>query len=784
MLETYFVMNFMTIMILAALLTMMYVNRDVKIPASNLFVVCIGLMVVLTIAGTFDTEIDVSVLSAAAATRVVQTRRIMSTLAYIIRPCVILAELLIILQARKYRIICIIPAAINAVVYATSLFGSKIAFYISDDNHWHGGPLRLTIYVVLFIYVLILLSSSLYHFKNGNIRKSFILITIVIQALLVGLREYCNAGTVSFTNEIMALCVLEYYIYLTNVYRQELADRLDAYVDEVEDTGKKLKCLTKEVIESLSSAIDAKDEYTHGHASRVAEYSRKLAQMNNKSEQECDEIYYAALLHDVGKIGISDSIITKEGKLTPEEYEQIKKHSTLGMQILENISEFPYLCAGALGHHERYDGTGYPCGIQGDDIPEAARIIAVADAYDAMSSKRSYRDPIPQLMVREEIVKGMGTQFDPVYARHMLHLIDIDTEYQMSEREEPKELSSGDELVIEEYRSIVATGILLTPAMVTLSMRVSILEKTPTKIPKPSLIIFDSADGVIHYTKKDIDELKYIEYGELWLDGRTETRLARLIKTVKRNHESPGFISDNEYKIEAVRIKDHVLVRITNRKQIIEHIIALPDSIRYAYIGLTGEYCRIDNVSVDKDKEGKPEGYIPRIADEISYIDGPEGDIPNVQINRHRGAASKGVEIRDGLQLSFHVKSLPTAGLVWHCPVIDIFCADDGQMNGVNYRDIAFLRFNGEAWECDPNCLIQLNVNRLENFVDWDTWKKVHHDGYDTVVTFKVDERGITVITENAGISIKNLVMLGDIDRKLYAAITGDQVVITNIRIW
>ena len=132
MLETYFVVNFMTIMILAALLTMMYVNRDVKIPASNLFIVCVLLMVVLTIAGTFDNEIDVSVLSATAAARVVQTRRVMSTLGYILRPCVILSELLIILQEKKYRILCIIPAIINAVVYSTSLFGLTVPFTTSE----------------------------------------------------------------------------------------------------------------------------------------------------------------------------------------------------------------------------------------------------------------------------------------------------------------------------------------------------------------------------------------------------------------------------------------------------------------------------------------------------------------------------------------------------------------------------------------------------------------------------------------------------------------------------
>lgn len=163
----------------------------------------------------------------------------------------------------------------------------------------------------------------------------------------------------------------------------------------LEKQTKRDQKLLHEVITAFANSIDAKDEYTHGHSSRVAEYSKKLAEMNFKTEQECEEIYYAALLHDIGKIGIPDSIITKDGKLTDEEYETIKQHPALGAKILKSITEFPYLSIGAGGHHERYDGKGYPHHLKGTDIPEIARIVSVADAYDAMSSKRSYRDPIP-----------------------------------------------------------------------------------------------------------------------------------------------------------------------------------------------------------------------------------------------------------------------------------------------------------------------------------------------------------------------------------------------------
>ena len=182
--------------------------------------------------------------------------------------------------------------------------------------------------------------------------------------------------------------------------------------------------LFEQTATALVNAIDAKDTYTHGHSSRVAEYSRRLAEMNNKSQKECDEIYYSALLHDVGKIGVPLEIINKIGKLTDEEYAEIKKHPVFGDQILSSIQQAPYLAIGARHHHERYDGRGYPDGLSGEDIPLIARIIAVADAYDAMTSIRSYREPLTRDTVKEELRRGIGTQFDPTFARIMLRVMD------------------------------------------------------------------------------------------------------------------------------------------------------------------------------------------------------------------------------------------------------------------------------------------------------------------------------------------------------------------------
>lgn len=190
----------------------------------------------------------------------------------------------------------------------------------------------------------------------------------------------------------------------------------------------------QQTVEALASAVDAKDSYTHGHSSRVAKYARDIAQLAGLSEEACDDIYLAGLLHDVGKIGIDDSIINKAGKLTVEEFDAIKQHPVLGDAILAKIHLSPSLSVGARHHHERYDGNGYPDGLKGEDIPQIARIIAVADAYDAMTSKRSYRDIMPQMQVREELINGSGTQFDPQYAKHMLYLMDKDEDYKMREQ--------------------------------------------------------------------------------------------------------------------------------------------------------------------------------------------------------------------------------------------------------------------------------------------------------------------------------------------------------------
>lgn len=171
--------------------------------------------------------------------------------------------------------------------------------------------------------------------------------------------------------------------------------------------------ITLQAITAIANTIDAKDEYTKGHSVRVADYSELIAKELGWSEEEIQNLKYTALLHDIGKIGVPDSVLNKPGKLTEVEAKLIRSHTSIGGEILKDIVMINHLADGATYHHERYDGRGYPEGIAGEEIPLIARIICVADSYDAMSSDRVYRKRLTNEAIEEQLVLGRGTQFDP-----------------------------------------------------------------------------------------------------------------------------------------------------------------------------------------------------------------------------------------------------------------------------------------------------------------------------------------------------------------------------------
>ena len=587
-----------------------------------------------------------------------------------------------------------------------------------------------------------------------------------------------------FTNLLALIAII-----IIHTRNRRIREYQRVEVEQLKEKQQLAQRLFEQTVTALVTAIDAKDEYSHGHSLRVAEYAERIAWMMGKSEEECRKVYYAGLLHDVGKLGISDGIINKKSVLTPEEYEVIKQHPVLGDQILSSITDYPYIRIGAHYHHERYDGLGYPEGLQGKEIPEIARIISVADAYDTLSSNRSYRSAVPQQLIREEIVAGAGTQFDPEIAMIMRHMIDLDSEYEMQEQEAVKELAGDREMHCVGYRSEISEGVIVRQNLtkIRLSSRAEDPEEGPAE---PAILLFDSLDAKPHTSEQEIRDLIYEEYCEIPLGGEAVNHTARAVKTAVTEHtasSAAGTADRTNWEIEAVKVRDHVLIRIDDGRKMTEVTVAMPDNSRYAYIALTGKNCFISDIHVDKARDPVPDDYIPRIAEAVTYIDGPEGDLPNLQVDSIRSASTPGVPVTDGMTISFHTKSLPTARLIWHCPYVVLFHSADGTVNGPDYREYSLVRLDGEDWENDGNVPNRVTVTREIDFRSWDAWKQGNRAGIDCTVEFRREGNNIIVSTRNLGLSVQGVTMfpngLPEGKGTVYAALTGDQCALTDIRI-
>ena len=193
---------------------------------------------------------------------------------------------------------------------------------------------------------------------------------------------------------------------------------------ELKESEEKLKTAYLESIQTLRYTVEAKDQYTRGHSDRVSEYSVLIGKHMNLPIEDLEVLKIGGLFHDIGKIGIPDSILLKTSKLTDDEYSEIKNHPAIGKHILSNAKIFENIVPIVFHHHEKYDGTGYPEKISGENIPLFARIAAIADTFDAMTSKRSYRDALSLDIVRAELEKNSGKQFDPKILKVFLNILD------------------------------------------------------------------------------------------------------------------------------------------------------------------------------------------------------------------------------------------------------------------------------------------------------------------------------------------------------------------------
>lgn len=206
---------------------------------------------------------------------------------------------------------------------------------------------------------------------------------------------------------------------------QDLAHRvIDMKNVELQQSKEEIAMWYRSTVNTIRLAIDAKDHYTRGHSDRVSEYAVKIGEALNLSQSDLNLLRESGIFHDIGKIGIDDKILKKPGKLTQEEFEEIKKHPQQGALILSAVSMFKDIIPIILYHHERYDGKGYPQGLKGDQIPILAKILAVADAFDAMTTDRVYHKKLSLEETIEELRKGAKTQFDPIVAHALIKLIE------------------------------------------------------------------------------------------------------------------------------------------------------------------------------------------------------------------------------------------------------------------------------------------------------------------------------------------------------------------------
>lgn len=279
---------------------------------------------------------------------------------------------------------------------------------------------------LVFTYILPMLSFLvLYHHPNlilGTGAAALLLnLVTIVQGFRTGVFNLSNSKDAEIQIALIILCFGGSYV-AARLY-DDITNQNNEYLQMVNHKNEQIQNMTTQTITAIANALDAKDTYTEGHAERVASYSARIARELGMSEKEVNNIRFVALFHDIGKIGVPDAVLKKPGRLTEEEFEQMKQHTVIGSEIIKDLDMVPGVYVGSRYHHERYDGKGYPEGLKGEDIPYTARIIAVADAYDAMTTNRIYRKRLTGEQTLSELEKGAGTQFDAEIAHALINML-------------------------------------------------------------------------------------------------------------------------------------------------------------------------------------------------------------------------------------------------------------------------------------------------------------------------------------------------------------------------
>lgn len=322
------------------------------------------------------------------------------------------------LQKGKYKkifqSICFI-ALLNFII-CTILHLTGIADYIETM------PAAHTILIITFLAVIVtFLIGQWNHRSRSDCLLFFGLLITMLAVIFEAISVYYKVSVSGVFVGIAILILLFMNVVYTIHIIRDIIKRQQQ--EELDKRKKNIEEMSLQLMQMLSTTIEAKDEYTKGHSHRVAEYSVLIARELGWNEKELSNLKNAAHLHDIGKIAIPDTILNKPSKLSEEEFSIIKEHTTIGANILKNISLIDHVQEIVRNHHERYDGNGYPDGLKGKEIPLHARIVAVADSYDAMSSQRIYRNQLPPEKIIQELENNKGTQFDPEITDIFLKLL-------------------------------------------------------------------------------------------------------------------------------------------------------------------------------------------------------------------------------------------------------------------------------------------------------------------------------------------------------------------------
>ena len=665
---------------------------------------------------------------------------------------------------RRLKAVTVIAAAGMAMVAVAHFTG--LYYYFDEQHLYRRGPAYLLSYLVPVLCPLIQLSVIWQHRKKIR-RLIFVsLVTYILVPIAAGIVQIFTYG-LSLVTMATVLVSVSLYVFTYLDINDEALKIHAAEVGGLQKERQSMKRLFDQTVTAFVNAVEKRDPDSAGHSARTADLARRIAAAAGKSPEACEEVYYAALLHDVGAAALSDNALRGAEDCA----EELRRKPLLSAEILSCITEYPYLREGARSCCEQYDGKGYPEGLRGRAIPEIARIIAVADAYTAMTDGSSGQAPQSYQVVREEFIKQAGTRFDPELAEIMVQIMDADR----ARQETDTALETA--LVCGKYRETVSAGIPAEQEVTQITFTCT--PEEGADFSAPSVIVFDSYDRHVHRDAKTIQAYRYLEYCEIWFDGHcTATNLRNRAVTVTDNQPpAPG------YSVTAGRFEDHLSIRMVSPAQTAEIILALPDNSKSAYIGLTGEHCRLSQISAEKTGALLHDGSIPQIVSKIRYTDRLESDLPNLQIDHEHSAATAGIPVRGEVILDFHTMSLPSANLVWHCPHILLFSSDDQTVGGAGFREIALIKINGESSGSSDIAVNTLHMKKAADFPGWDAWKAQNKAGMECSVRIVRRGRQITVSTENLGISIDHITQLADDTETVCAALTGDMIALTDIRV-